>query len=232
MLSHEEVQSAISARLDGERYDVADDVIDAHVAGCPECAAFQEDATALSRTLGLAESSDGMAPPQDLADMILAGVEPEWRAASAARQSTLAVLRVAAVVLALVFVAWAVAIVVDASSYISWVDDGKTLSPDADPDRANLLMISAALRFGLAFGLVFSAWRPSFAPGVLTVATPMNMFLAGFAMRDIALETLGLDRVYVLVGLGATVVVLGWMWAADKGYVARALWRQLSSDPL
>lgn len=228
MLNHEEVQAAISARLDGEDYALGDDIIDAHVAGCPECAAFQNQATALSyRLMG----SQGMLPPQDLSEMILAGVEPKWRAASAARYSTLAVLRVGAIVLAVALVVGAVLLVGDASNLVSWVDDGRTLAPGSDPDKANLVMNAAALRFGLAFGLFFSAWRPSFAPGVLTVATPMMMFLAGFAMRDIALGTLGTDRVTMLVELALMVVVLGWMWAVDRGYVVRAVWRQLSADP-
>ncbi|APT92959.1 hypothetical protein CPHO_08730 [Corynebacterium phocae] len=232
MLSHDLVQAAISARLDGESYEIADDVIDTHVVNCPECAAFQDRAAKLSRTLLSESRHDGMAPPRDLSESILAGVEPQWRATAGARRGHLAIARVGLAVVGLCFVAWAVTQVNASSQLLMWSADGRTLSPEAQPELAAFTLEGAALRFGVAFGLFFAAWRPSFAPGMLPVVTTMLMFLAGATMRDIALGTVSLPQIYTLLGLGGAVALLAWTWAVDKGYVLRALWRQLAADPV
>ena len=63
MLTHEQVQAAISAQLDGEAPQLSPDVIEAHVSGCSECAAFRDKAAALSRSLSVVEPAGG--PPHD-----------------------------------------------------------------------------------------------------------------------------------------------------------------------
>ncbi len=109
MLTHSQVQAAISAQLDGEEAELSADVIDAHLEHCAECRAFRDKAAALSRSLSFVEPADsGMAPPTDLSEVILAGVEPEWKRASSARQANLTVARIALVVMGLVFAVWAI----------------------------------------------------------------------------------------------------------------------------
>ena len=76
MVSHEEVQAALSARIDGEKAELDDAIVDAHVSGCAECRAFLDRSLALSQSLG---GDSAMAPPQDLSAAILAGVDNEWR---------------------------------------------------------------------------------------------------------------------------------------------------------
>lgn len=151
MLTHEQVQAAISAQLDGEAPQLSPDVIEAHVSSCPDCAAFRDKAAALSRSLSLVEP-DG-APPQDLSEVILAGVEPEWQRASSTRQASLSLARVALGVLSVAFLVWAIVVVVSASGLTTLESEG-TLAEGADPERARLLIEAAALRFGLASGLV------------------------------------------------------------------------------
>ncbi|WP_236251936.1 hypothetical protein [Corynebacterium striatum] len=56
-----------------------------------------------------------MAPPQDLSEVIIAGVESEWNRASSARQTALTVARVGLVSLGLVFAVWAIVVVASAS---------------------------------------------------------------------------------------------------------------------
>lgn len=235
MLSHEDVRAAASARLDGEDYALADDVLDAHLAGCAECAAFVDNAVALHRTLRGESVREGMAPPQDLADVILAGVEPEWRAAAASRQAQLSVARVLLVTIGAALVVWAIAQVVGAArltDVVGYGPAGTVLSPDSEPERAALMIEGAALRLGLASGLFFVAWRPASAPGLLPMVTTMLMFLAGFAMRDIAMGTLGMERVYTLLALLVAVAALGWTWASDRGFAPRMWWRQLNAEPV
>ena len=175
MLTHSQVQAAISAQLDGEHSDLAEDVIDAHLESCAECRAFRDKAAALSRSLRFVEPAEsGMAPPTDLSEVILAGV---------------------------------------------------------DPERANLLMEGAAVRFGMACGLFFSAWRPAALTGLLPVSATMFAFLFGFGMRDIALGTVTIEQVYFLIATALATFSLAWAWAAEKGYLVRAWWKSLNAQP-
>ena len=228
MLKHEQVQAAISAQLDGEVPQLAPDVIDAHLSGCPECAAFRDKAAALSHSLSQVQPAGH--PPRDLSEVILAGVEPEWQRASSARQASVALARISLAVLSVVCLVWAVVVVVSASGLTTTGSEG-TLAEGADPERARLLMEAAALRFGLASGLGFVAWRPASAPGLLPVACTMFAFLCGFTMRDFALGTAGAGQIYILVATGLAAVSLGWAWAADRGFVLRDVYRALTASP-
>ena len=169
-------------------------------------------------------------PPRDLSEVILAGVEPEWQRASSARQASVALARISLGVLSVVFLVWAVAVVVSASGLTTTGSEG-ILVEGADPERARLLMEAAALRFGLASGLGFAAWRPASAPGLLPVACTMFAFLCGFTMRDFALGTVGAGQIYILVATGLAAVSLGWAWAADRGFVLRDVYRALTASP-
>ncbi|MGW5748974.1 zf-HC2 domain-containing protein, partial [Amycolatopsis sp. NPDC003861] len=44
-----DLRESLSARIDGEQPVVAADALDRHLAGCPACRAWQEEATALRR---------------------------------------------------------------------------------------------------------------------------------------------------------------------------------------
>ncbi len=221
MLSHEEVQASISARLDGEDYDLADDVIDAHIASCGQCREYQDKAVVFSKALAVPGGHLPMLPPENLSDMIMAGVESQWREARASRHLNLAMSRLFMVVMGIIFVLWAVDTVVSTSGMVAWAEDGRILCPGADPQKAAFLVEDAAMRLGLASGLFFAAWRPSNAPGMLPIITTMFMFLAGFAVRDIVVGRLELHQVYMLLSLAFTSLALGWAWAADKGYAGR-----------
>lgn len=234
MLSHEQVQTALSARVDGEKTGIPDDAIDAHVAECTQCAAFQEQLVALSGVALFPESGgDGMAPPENLSDVILAGVEPQWRRAASARARGIAVSRVGLVLLAFLFLAWAVALLVDSSAVPQFVDtDGageKVLSPDARPEQATALVEAAAVRLGLAAGLGFVAYRPNAAVSLLAVMGTMFVFSLGFAVRDIALGQAAAAQLYFLGATGVSAVALVAMWAAERGFSIPDAWRALGS---
>ncbi|WJY67637.1 zf-HC2 domain-containing protein [Corynebacterium auris] len=207
MVSHEEVQAALSARLDGESTGVDDAVIDAHLAQCEECRAFWERLVALSKNLRFAEVGGGMAPPPDLSEAILAGVESEWRRFSRRRFLLLSLCRVALVVVALVWAVWAVTLV----------------AAGASPD-------DAAVRFGVALALGFAAWKPTQIPGILLIVGTMFTFTLGFAVRDLILDsprgTLGPLALQLV-----SFVVLVLAWATDRGADLRCAWRLLGADP-
>ena len=228
MLNHDQVQEALSARMDGEDYDLEDDVIDTHIAHCEKCKAFQERASKL--TFALAPQTP-LEPSQELAENILAQVEPEWRRVSGGRLASLAGARVALVVLAITFVIWAVTLIIASGPFTGVAEGGAMLNPDSNPVEAEHLIEAAALRLGLAGGMFFSAWRPNLIGGLLPVVGTAFFFLTGFAMRDIALDTLSTSQVYTLCGLGIALAVMVWTWLADRGYFIRHMWKNLSADP-
>ena len=231
MLKHDDVQAALSARFDGESYALSDDVIDAHVANCPECASFRDNALALSRALNPQRTQTSFAPPKDLSEVILAGVEPEWRRTSQARQSALAIGRVLAAILGISFTIWAAALVVRASGLVPTVGNGEILGLQADPERALMLIEGAAWRLGLASGMFFVSWKPSNVSGMLPIACTMLAFLFGFTVRDLALGHGDAGQVYLLVAMFTATAVLSFIWAADKGYLLRRAWKDLGANP-
>src|SRR5437762_8193478 len=66
----EDVQAALSARLDGEEPGLEDALVEAHVAGCVTCATWLAGAQKL--TVPVAEPTDLMAEPPDLTERIKA----------------------------------------------------------------------------------------------------------------------------------------------------------------
>lgn len=232
MIDHDEVQAALSARLDGEPAGLEDDVVDAHVANCEVCTRFWEESLALSRRLSFIEPArEGMSPPQDLSEIILAGVEPEWRRRSAPKLVSLTIARILAALLAVGLVIWALGMVADTGGLVPVSQDGQVLDPAAQPEFAALLIEGAAVRLAVAVGLGLSAWQPALAGGLAPVGGTAWAFLTGFAVRDIVVGAASISQISQLVGLGAIAVVLVWLWAAGRGLNFRQLWRSLSAQP-
>ena len=214
MVSHEEVQAALSARIDGEEAELDDAIVDAHVSGCPECRAFLDRSLALSESLSQplsGDTDDAMAPPQDLSSAILAGVDNEWRRFARRREIGMAVGRLMLGAMAVVWVLWAVRLI---------------LSGGEEPVVAS----SASVRFGVALALGFTAWRPQQIPGVLLIVGTMFTFTVGFAVRDFVLGTGAFDLAGVLIPL-MSLVALVWTWVADRGGALRRAWQLLDARP-
>ena len=214
MVSHEEVQAALSARIDGEKAELDDAIVDAHVSGCAECRAFLDRSLALSESLSQplsGDTDDAMAPPQDLSSAILAGVDNEWRRFARRREIGMAVGRLMLGAMAVVWVLWAVRLI---------------LSGGEDPVVAS----SASVRFGVALALGFTAWRPQQIPGVLLIVGTMFTFTVGFAVRDFVLGTGAFELAGVLIPL-MSLVALVWTWVADRGGALRRAWQLLDARP-
>ena len=214
MVSHEEVQAALSARIDGEKAELDDAIVDAHVSGCPECRAFLDRSLALSESLSQplsGDTDDAMAPPQDLSSAILAGVDNEWRRFARRREIGMAVGRLMLGAMAVVWVLWAVRLI---------------LSGGEEPVVAS----SASVRFGVALALGFTAWRPQQIPGVLLIVGTMFTFTVGFAVRDFVLGTGAFELAGVLIPL-MSLVALVWTWVADRGGALRRAWQLLDARP-
>lgn len=229
MIDHDQVQAALSARLDGEPAGLPDDVVDAHVDGCAECRDYWERSLRLYRALGL--NQDPMSPP-DLSETILAGVEPEWRRTANARFVGLSIARLLLVLLGLAFTFVAVGMIADSGGLVSVGPDGQTLSPGADPRTANLLAEGAAFRLALAAGLFTAAWRPGLVSGLIPVIAALWTFMLGFTARDLFLGLAGTEQIANLVLLLLTALVLGWTWLNDNGFPRlRSAWEALNSRP-
>lgn len=212
VISHEQVQAALSARIDGESPGIDDAVVDAHLAECPECTAFWERSLALSQRVSFAEVGGGMAPPRDLSDVIMAGVDEKWRRLAQRRLVTLAIGRVFLVLAAVVWAGWAVGLLLD------------------DAAVHGLTTSTAAVRFGVALALGVTAWRPRQIPGVLLIVGTMFTFTAGFAVRDWILATGEFVPSIVLIPL-FTLIGLVWTWVADRGIEVRRAWHLLDANP-
>lgn len=212
MISHDDVQADVSARLDGEAGRIPDDVFEAHLAACPTCTGFFHRAQSLQTALGTAPETHA-----DLTDSILAQVEPQWRKATGARVVSRIMSRVAVVAVAGGFVVWAILMLIDTAGLVPVVTGRDQVIPlDADPVLANTLAQGAAVRCATALALLFGAWRPRLLLGILPLLCGWFMFSIGFAMRDIVLG-LGSQAQYVqLLFLGIATVCAGWCWWADR----------------
>lgn len=201
MLSHDQVRAALSARVDGEPSGLDDAVVDAHVAECADCEAYYQRLLSLSRNLRFA------APPDDLSEVILAGVEGEWRRLLQRRLVLLTLGRVALAALAVLWVAWAIAL----------------LMAQGDPG-------TAAVRLGIACALVYAAFRPAQIPGIALIVGTMFTFTLGFVVRDVVLDTGSVSPAYLLILLPTLVALVGTL-AVDRGPQLTRAWRILHSGP-
>ena len=211
MISHEEIQAALSARIDGEPAGIDDTIVDAHLANCDECQAFLDQALALSDEF-VPQARPAMAPPTDLADVIMASVADEWRKISHRRAFGLAIGRILLFVMAVLWVLWAISLIVAGGE---------------EPVVAS----SASVRLGVALALAFTAWKPRQIPGVLLIVGTMFTFTVGFAVRDTVLATGEFEPAAVFIPF-ASVVALVWTWFADRGGEVRRAWRILGANPL
>lgn len=235
MIECSQVQSAVSARLDGEQPGVSDDVIDAHLIECQECRRFVNEAAALKRSLNFC-SVDTLGTnetePPDLSELILAGVEPQRRRQASRRAIGVGLSRVALVACALGFLAWALQLFVASTQLEHTVATGGALAGSPDPYIGSLLVEGATVRLALAFGLVCAVWRSRIAVGLLPVYGALFTFSLGFGARDLVLGMLDRDSLYWLFLVGVSAVVLLGYWLADRGLVAISIaWRQLSAQP-
>lgn len=193
MIDHGDIQAALSARIDGEDSHLDDDVVDAHLAECPECKKFWEQSLKMSRSLNVAGD---MMPPEDLTELIYAGVEPEFQRVSARRVLLMSICRVVLVLLAVIYLVWA----------------GRILGTDLE---------SASVRVGIAAALLFVSWKPSQIPGVLLIIGAMFGFSIGFAVLEAI--TGGQAPWTQLLTLLFTCGVLVAMWVVDYGNPLKVL---------
>ena len=158
-MSCPEFRDALSAHLDGEQTGMDDTTLDAHLATCPSCADFAQRATTLHRSMRLRAADE----VPDLVGAVLARVEtpkrsrPEW-----ARYALFAV--------ALSQLLLALPALVLGDSLGASVHIARELG---------------SWDVALAVGLLYAAWRPDRASGLLPFAAALAATMALTALLDV-----------------------------------------------
>lgn len=185
-MSCEDVCEALSARIDGEEPGVPDSRIDAHLAGCPACAAWRDRAEQVTRVARL----QPVRVP-DLTATVLAAVAADPRVA--ARRDPRTVLRLAVAGFALAQLAVAAPVL---------------LGGDVHASRE-----TACFELALAVGFALAAWRPDRARAFVPVAAVLAVGLASTSILDVAAaHTLPMNE----AGHLAAVMQAGLLWALGR----------------
>gem|GEM_PF-5547355 len=173
----EEARAALSARLDGEPEPAGTDpdAVDAHLAACPDCPVWFAAAADLNRRLRVSAAPTEEPQPRDAGELArqmsaLAENTPELSQRLRSRSLPLTLCRVVLVVLAVLYIAWAVVLLVnstDVPDSPSVAGAGGEVANSGDPDLARLSVDAATVRrlwltrTGMLFGvfyLVLAVW--------------------------------------------------------------------------
>jgi len=155
----EQLRDAISARLDGEEHPADGQAVADHLGDCVGCARFAEGAQVLHRTTRLRSAE----PVPDLVGAVLARVEtPKRREHEWARYALFAV--------ALTHLVLALPALVLGDSVGASVHIARELG---------------SWDVALAVGMLYAAWRPERAAGLLPFAVALAAALAFTAVLDV-----------------------------------------------
>lgn len=213
------VRTSMSARLDGETAELSDDLVDAHLAACEDCQRWYATVTALGRRMNVSATPTDDGPTKEPGDeqkaALLAQVleqadrNPQISGDLRRRQLPLYFGRFALVAVALVYVVWGLSLLF-----------GSPIGDDADSSQLRLVSDAATMRFALAGGLLWAAWRPKGAAAVLPIYLGLWAFGLGFATREIVLSMVGeggsLATLWLLLVHLAAVVALVVVWAGRQ----------------
>lgn len=213
------VRTSMSARLDGETAELSNDLVDAHLAACEECQRWYATVTALGRRMNVSATPTNDGPTTEPGDeqkaALLAQVleqadrNPQISGDLRRRQLPLYFGRFALVAVALVYVVWGLSLLF-----------GSPIGDDADSSQLRLVSDAATMRFALAGGLLWAAWRPKGAAAVLPIYLGLWAFGLGFATREIVLSMVGeggsLATLWLLLVHLAAVVALVVVWAGRQ----------------
>jgi predicted anti-sigma-YlaC factor YlaD len=188
-----DIREALSARIDGEAGPLPEPVVDRHLAGCPGCRAWQEDAVRLRRLMLVREAP---AVP-DLTERILAEV-PAPPAHRWGRRIALALVGLVQCGLGL----------------------AELLGTDVGHGHGGVMAVavhlgneSAAWNLAIGLGLLWAALRPATAAGLLPALTGFVLILAVMSGIDLFDGEVTLARV---VSHGLLVAGVGLLYAVRQ----------------
>lgn len=241
----EEVRAALSARLDGERTSLPDDVIDAHLEVCEECQRWYTTVTALGRSLSIGPIGTQPDPfnsapdPAQTTDRVLAAADtmPVVASRVSRRQLPLTIARIALIFLTLIYLIWAGLLL------LLFPSVSTSLNNDAnDAFVTRLIMDAAVAKFALGLGLGCAAARPRISSAILPIYLAQWAFGAGFATREVVLGFMESHAGYglvsnpiwgLLVHLCAVVALLTcWVGRNHMFTPLKQSWRTLTARPV
>jgi predicted anti-sigma-YlaC factor YlaD len=200
-------REAASARLDGEPPTVPTAELDAHLAGCPGCAAWVADATTVTRRARLAPAP----PVPDLTAAVLAALPRRLPGGAAAARSRLAtsVLRVALLAVGA------------AQALLAW----PALVSGTAAMSAPVHMAHETGAWNLAAGAAFVAvaLAPRLAAGALPFLGTFVVLLTLVTARDLAAGHVHADRAVAHLLLLAGVALVGATAWRGRRRTARAV---------
>ncbi len=156
---------AISALLDAEESKTERESLDLHLAGCPDCRLWREDAHQVTRRFRLVPA-EAPAPSQDLLDAAAAATR-RWSWPAAATRT-----RLALVLVALGQIVLTVPVLIFGSDHNAPIHVAHEMG---------------SFDLALAVGFLAAAWRPSRARGMSTIVGVAALALILTAVIDLAL---------------------------------------------
>lgn len=239
----EDIRAALSARLDGESAAIADEVIDAHLSVCAECRQWYERAVSVNRALTVGPAVAPDFSGVDLSERILLTIEPERRRRERTWNLAAGTARAVLIVLAVLWSAWAVLTLSDASAMLQAAHGpgvpgqvpsaGSAATVDPMEQGATLAVKLAAIRLALGVGMLWAAWRPRAAMGMAPVYGAIATFSIGFGIRDVIVGAYEPGELAGLLLMFLSAVALAVVWLG--GYTPTALaqaWRAASGLPV
>lgn len=198
----EDIRTALSARLDGEESGLPDDLVDAHLVGCPSCQAWQDGARRVARAVWTA------AQPPDLTESIMQAVQADPQVvaqrarlrAAAEAHGRRQILRVAVAAAAVVQLALALPTLFGAFAGTAGV--GLHASREM-----------ASFDVAVAVGFLLAAYRPQRALAYVPVALVLAGCLALTSGVDLARGVTVLSHE---VGHLVAVAQAGLLWALGR----------------
>ncbi|GAA1300345.1 zf-HC2 domain-containing protein [Saccharothrix xinjiangensis] len=184
-------REALSARVDGEEEPAPAAETDAHLTGCASCRAWQDRATALTRSLRLRPAT----PTPDLATAVLDAAPPLVRTDGWYARGGLAAVAVAQLTLGL-------------SQLLGAGAGAARVSGHGDHGPGHLFNEGTAWNLALGVGLLWAALKPRAAAGLLPVVAAFVVVVGGFSAWDLVNGQATVTRVTSHVILVLALVVL------------------------
>lgn len=160
------LREALSAHLDDEDMGVDSSLLDAHLAGCPACAAFAREVGMLHRMTRVRAAEE----VPDLSAAIVAALPGPSAVARSPFGERISAARWALFAVALT------QLVLAAPALLLGEDAGATV---------HVARELGSFDVALAVGLLVAAWQPARAWGLLPVAAALGLVMAGTAILDV-----------------------------------------------
>lgn len=232
-----DIRVALSARLDGERAPLSDDIVDAHAESCESCQRWLATITSLRE--GLAEEgagargSGGEPAGTRLNDLLAVASTNPVAVETRRRGFPLVAGRIVLSIVAVGYLLWSVLLLFSPSQFA-------TSFPGA-PAPAFFNSDAAVVRFALGIGLLWAVWKPKAAIHMLPIYLALWAFGAGLATRDVvvgvASATTPASVSWIIAGLALSLLsvfglLLMWIGRMQMVSPLRQSWRALLARPV